>query len=362
MDKKQYIPINEEHFIRLLRLYKIPESQEDHILYELYNECVELLTLHHELFENIPYVTLDHQRLILLLIHDYDYRMRGLEFVKRQALLKDEKFRNTLISVVVDKYGSTAFFKYDSGTYLTQYSMEISTINVYLNFIMLKLPNIPRKNKSIELFAELLKNAFSYVQTITELIVRGFEKEALATWRSLHELEATLTLLTDQRVLVEYNQHILYALAFNKLIAKAEADKVFLEIKTKLKDLKLKSKDTKRFIEYGWLLKHKDFDVNVHKFNFRDGVQAIANMSAKRHVYQIASEVTHSSALTLFTKRYYYLNLVLDNLYSSFLTIEALFAELYVQNADKNENELYAITRAIYLNDIKLVRGRLSKA
>jgi len=26
-----------------------------------------------------------------------------------------------------------------------------------------------------------------------------------------------------------------------------------------MKDLKLKSKDTKRFIEYGWLLAHNDF-------------------------------------------------------------------------------------------------------
>ena len=59
-----------------------------------------------------------------------------------------------------------------------------------------------------------------------------------------------------------------------------------------MKDLKLKSKDTKRFIEYGWLLAHNDFDLYIHKFNFRDGVQTLAGLNHKRDIYQIASEVT----------------------------------------------------------------------
>ena len=360
-DKKTYTPISNENFLRLLRFYKIPESAEDEVLYNLYIETVELLTLHHHTFENIPYINLDHQRLILQLIHDYDFRMRGLNFEERRSLLKDELFHNKLINVVVDKYGSSAIFKYDSGTYLTPFSMEISTINVYLNFIMLKLGSIPRHNKATELYAELLTSAFSYVLTITELLVRGFEKEALATWRSLHELEATLLLIQDEKVLAQYNQHILYALAFNKLIAQAESDKVFIEIKAKMKDLKLKSKDTKRFIEYGWLLAHNDFDLNIHKFNFRDGVQTLAGLNHKRNIYQVASEVTHSSPLTLFTKRHYFLSIALENLYSSFLTIEALFAAFYIKNTTKNEAEFYEVTRSIYLEDINFVKDRITK-
>ena len=361
MNKKIYTPIHKEDFRRLLRHYNVPESIEDNILYDLYSESVELLVAHHETFDNIPYVNLDHQRLILHLIHDYNYRMRNLELNTRLELLKNDLFHNKLINVVVDKYGSSAFFKYDSGTYLTPFSMEISTINVYLNFIMLKLPLLPLENRRMELFAELLRNAFSYIHTITELLVRGFEKEAFATWRSLHELEATLLLIQDDKMLKAYEQHILYSLAFNKLVPKAECDRIFVEIKTKMKELNLKSKDTKRFIEYGWLLAHQAFDLNIHKFNFRDGVQTIAKLEDRREVYKLASEVTHSSPVALFTNRRHFLAMVLDNLYTTFLRIEALFAELYVQNVEKSEVDFYKIARDIYLEDIKLVQSRIPR-
>jgi len=87
--------------------------------------------------------------------------------------------------------------------------MEISTINVYLNFIMLKLGSIPRHNKATETtMRNYWTSAFSYVLTITELLVRGFEKKRVATWRSLHELEATLLLIQDEKVLAQYNQHM----------------------------------------------------------------------------------------------------------------------------------------------------------
>ena len=128
-----------------------------------------------------------------------------------------------------------------------------------------------------------------------------------------------------------------------------------------MKDLKLKSKDTKRFIEYGWILAHNDFDLNIHKFNFRDGVQTLAGLNHKRDIYQIASEVTHSSPLTLFTKRHYFLSIALENLYSSFLTIEALFAAFYIKNTTKNEAEFYEVTRSIYIEAINFVKDRIKK-
>jgi hypothetical protein len=53
--------------------------------------------------------------------------------------------------------------------------------------------------------------------------------------------------------------------------------------------------------------------------------------------------------------------MVLDNLYTTFLRIEALFAELYVQNAEKPEVDFYKIARDIYLEDINLVQSRIPR-
>ena len=86
-DKKTYTPISNENFFRLLRFYKIPESAEDEVLYNLYIETVELHITSSD-FENIPYINLDHQRLILQFIHDYDFRMRGLNFEERRHYLR----------------------------------------------------------------------------------------------------------------------------------------------------------------------------------------------------------------------------------------------------------------------------------
>ena len=73
MNKKIYTPIHKED---LDDFYVITtQNQLKIIFYTIYTaNPVELLVVHHETFDNIPYVNLDHQRLILHLI-SYNYHV-----------------------------------------------------------------------------------------------------------------------------------------------------------------------------------------------------------------------------------------------------------------------------------------------
>lgn len=359
MNKYQALPFLE--FEKYLRYYHHEVREEDPFLYDLYTDAVEILNIHQSTYENMPYAPLEHARLILHLLFDYNYRLHDSTLAERQKKLDDDQFRATLVNTVVDKYGSLSLFKYEEGRYITPYSMEISTINVYLNFILLKLKDFKGGNREVMLFIELLRQAFQMCRTMTELLVSGFEKEALSAWRSLHELEATLKLLHDEPLIKSYERHILYHAAFNKLVTPEEGDRIFAEMKEHIKALGLKSKDTRRFIEYGWIRYHKDFNLDQYKFNFRDGVESLSGLTRARDTYQLASEVAHSSPIVLFSNRPYFLHISLQSLYDSFLTIESFFADIYRQIAPTDEILIYDQIRAQYLEDIAIVKSRLDQ-
>lgn len=359
MNKENYIPLPFAQFINYIRKFKQVESAEDDLLYTAYSELIELLKVHHDAFATLPFEPLDHTRLILYLIYDYEFRLAGLNIDQRIQQMNDDVFFTNFVTTVVDKYGSESYFKYEENRLITRFHSEISTINVYVNFISLKLNQIAVNKESERLYVDLLRNAFSLCRTIAELLVAGFEKEALSTWRSLHEVEAVLVLVQNPHVLQVYEEHVIYNAAFSKLLPKAQSDEIFLEIKSKMKMFNLKSKDTRRFIEYGWIRACEGFDANTHKFNFRDGVQELAGLGYARNAYKNASEAAHSSPLLLFIDPRAFLSETLRNLYQSFLVIEDLFAANYAQNAVQSEVNIYNKVREIYLKDISEVLKRV---
>ncbi len=352
----QVLSLNE--FSDYLRFFHKPQDEEDKVLYELYVQINEILTYHQENLKTLPNKNLDHGRLILYLLHDFEYFLRSKNSEERKTSLADEDFTNHLAMTIVDKYSSLAYLKYEETYLYSTYSTEISTINVYLNFIAHKLTQLISQ-QSDNVYLELLSQGFSLCRTIIELLTSGFAKEALSTWRSLHEVEATLSLVVDHEVFKAYNRHILYNAAFYRLLPEEKCDEVFAEIKTKMKQLNLKSKDTRRYIEYGWISAHPSFDFNLHKFNFRDGVQRLAGFIEARDVYQKASEASHSSPLLLFIDQKAFSHLALKELYTSFGTIEAHFAALYEKMSDKIEFSYYQEVRQVYLKDINFVINRL---
>ncbi len=360
MSEKVIQSLTFTEFSDYLRFFRKPVDDEDQVLFNLYEDIVEILAYHQEKLQTLPKKNLDHGRLILYLLHDYEFFLSGQNYQERLVTIAEDSFTTHLLTTIVDKYSTSVYLKYEEPYFYSAYSTQISTLNVYLNFIAHKLNQLVSRQKD-NVYLELLSQGFSLCRTVIELLTSGFAKEALSTWRSLHEVEATLSLIIDQQLLKAYQRHILYNAAFYRLIPQEKCDEIFLEIKGKMNKLNLKSKDTRRYIEYGWIAAHPAFDPTIHKFNFRDGVQRLAGFIEARDIYQKASEASHGSPLLLFIDQKAFFHLTLKELYSSFLTIEAQFAAVYGQMSDKIEFGYYEEVRRLYLKDIHFVNERLVK-
>ncbi len=119
-------------------------------------------------------------------------------------------------------------------------------------------------------------------------------------------------------------------------------------------ELGLKSKDMKRFIEYGWITGVPGIDFNdpQYKFNFRDGVEKIAGLSNYSKVYEMSSEIAHSSPVLIYSRKNYFFLFALLNLYESFFRLEKIFASLYMSSVEEEERNHYVRLRSLYYGEL----------
>ena len=158
----------------------------------------------------------------------------------------------------------------------------------------------------------------------------GLANDAYGSWRTLHEAECIIKLLIEggddlQRV---YLKHIVYNNAFREAIEDKDAtDQIFIQMKAEMKDKGLKSKDMKKYIEYGWLYSSNSFDSTnpAFKLNFRDGVQKAAKLSKYSVWYEAASELSHSSPVFFYSREEYFIELATIGLYDVLERIEDMF-------------------------------------
>lgn len=202
------------------------------------------------------------------------------------------------------------------------------------------------------LIVDILQKGFSMAQCIVSLLIGGFETEAFSTWRTLHENECILLTLVryGQDTINEYLKHMNYAVCFRGGIpSKEETDRIFLQIKEEMKAHDLKSKDMKRFIEYGWLYAVPEIEKEEgFKLNFRDGVERAAKLRDYSKVYEMSSEIAHSSPLLIYSRKDYFYLITLLNLYESFFRIEKVFSSLYLSTVSKEEQQSYVRMQGLY--------------
>lgn len=343
-----------EDFNMILKIYKVHEDDFT-FLRECYEAMIESYLIIGEYSDRIYVEKLNQYTFIGYLIRDFYYRVQDLTREQIEVAKENEDFILILMNTVLDKYSSLTNFSYNNKAIYTSVDTPITSLNVYANFILNKLDLFKKQDPSRTLIIDMLSKAFVLCKTITTLLVNGFETEALTTWRTLHETEATLILLIRHGLpLIEaYLRHMRYGAAYNLLYDKETTDKIFVEIKTKLKDHNLKSKDIKRFIEYGWLYEIKKLPENYEvKLNFRDGIQKIAGLEQYSNTYQRASEVTHSSPLLFYSRRDFFGRLTIVNLYEAFLRIEEIFYNFYVSVIESKEKETYELLRKVYLSEL----------
>ena len=245
---------------------------------------------------------------------------------------------------------------------MNKYLPPVSTLNLYLNFILNSLKNYEQNEPRKTLIRDLLARSTSIARCILSLLVDGYVTEAYATWRTLHECECTLVLLEKYKepLIERYLRHMRYGIAYkNGLGSKEETDKIFVEIKAGMAEHNLKSKDMKKYIEYGWLYAIKEFNDNEeYKLNFKDGLEKISKVEGYGEAYNLSSEIVHATPMLIYPNKDYFYYATLLSLYEAFFRLESSFVNLFFMNISKENGEAYLRMRNMYYSHLMNIYNR----
>lgn len=347
---EKFSPLDKNSFYRLAEQLKLPSFVNVEFLFRMHADVLN--SLKSFLNENQATLNLSYVNpfvVTMYLIHDYVYQAINLAPGVLNELEQDEEYRIRLISAVIDKYITNEHLEIKEVITKSKYYPPLSTLRVYLNTLQGLLRSFPVRNPSTTLLNDFMKKCVSMSLCITDLLASGFESEAFSTWRTLHESEAILKILAEhqEKVLNRYLAHMQYGLAYRKMVKSVEeTNNIFLTIKKEMAEYNLKSKDMKKYIEYGWLY---SLD-NSHelRLNFRDGVQKAANLSAYNLVYEMSSEISHSSPLLIYSRKLVLYDVTLINLYESFFRLEKIFNDRFLNSLPESNRQQYAAMRAVY--------------
>lgn len=354
MSKQEVISF--EQFQDIYKALGVKESLDSQFLYDVYQNAMEGAKSIDEANLLGRVVPVNPIALILYIVNEHGYYLDIHPEIAQEAVIKDEKYMQMIVSIALDKYYTNEHLSYKSKTILSRFSPGISTLNTYLNFVLGVLGRYSRNQPNETLIVDIMSKGFSMARAISDLLVSGFETEAFSTWRTLHEAECILLVLTKygKPLIDKYLLHMNYAMAFRGLAGdKEKTDAIFTQIKEEMRAFDLKSKDMKRFIEYGWLLKVSALDkAEPVKLNFRDGLEKTAGLKRYAPIYEMSSEIAHSSPLLIYSRREYFMHLALVNVYESFFRLEKIFAEIYVRSITESEKQRFLLMRKIYYGQL----------
>ena len=358
-----------QRYFAFLNELKVPQALDYEFLYRAFRFSIEGVSDMRGENPALASMSINPLNLTMYLVSEHSAYLSSHPDKKMEELANDENYMSFLASISVDKYFTNEHFAFRMGTLTSKFNPSMSTIDLYLNFILGMLSRYRKGDPKTTLIVDMLNKAFQISKCVSTLLESGFETEAFSTWRTLHENECILHVVVKygQPVIERYLKHIRYGIAFRGGIpSKEETDAVFVEIKDGMKAIGLKSKDMKRYIEYGWLLGVPDvMQMEGFKFNFRDGVERVAGLSDYSKVYEMSSEIAHSSPLLIYSRKNYFFSITLLNLYESFFRIEKIFASLYMATVSEEEKQRYLNMRGLYFGQLKycyaLEKARFAK-
>ena len=211
------------------------------------------------------------------------------------------------------------------------------------------------------LISDLLMKSLTISRCILENLLSGYETEAFSSWRTLHECECTLILLDKYGapLINKYLRHMNFGLAFNDTIPdKEQQDKIFYEMKEEMRGYGLKSKDIRKYIEYGWLYLIVDKDDANFKLNFRDGLEKLAGLEMYSKRYELSSEIIHSTPLLIYSNKEYFYYMTLLSLYESFFRLEKVFVSLFSKRVSEVQMKQYQEMRKVYYSQLVIIHKR----
>ena len=328
-------------------------------VYEMANEAIEILVKENQ---QIEVNTINQYDLLLYCVGEYYYSISNLKQEDISKFKENEDYPSSMASVAADKYLSLSVFNHVEKKLANRFLPPASSLNMYINFMLNIVKGYKKNDPQSTLISDLLMKSLTISRCILEQLLNGYETEAFSSWRTLHECECTLIILDKygEPLINNYLKHMNFGFAFNNSIKdKEQQDKVFQNMKEEMRAKGLKSKDIRKYIEYGWLYPIvPEEEEAAFKLNFRDGLEKLAGLESYSKRYEISSEIIHSTPLLIYSNKEYFYFMTLLSLYESFFRLEKVFVSLFSKRVSKEQMQRYLQMQRVYYSQLVIIHKR----
>ena len=151
---------DKETFLKIIKILNVPSYLDLDFFYDVYRAVSETIINVMNSTEGYNFTPLNPVTVILYILNEYVYSTMKIDKNKIYELSNDEKFSTGLASTCADKYITNEQLSYKSQSYLNRFTPSVSTLSLYLNFILRSLESIKSNNQYAILISDMLKKAF----------------------------------------------------------------------------------------------------------------------------------------------------------------------------------------------------------
>ena len=352
---------SKEQVTNYLKGIQVNVELDPDYIYDVYEMANEFIGIVDQENAQIEVKEINQFELLLYCVGEYYYSISHLNAEELARFKANEEYPSSMASVAADKYLSLSIFNHVEKKLGNRFLPPASSLNIYLNFMLNIVKGYKKNDPQSSLISDLLMKSLTISRCILENLLSGYETEAFSSWRTLHECECTLILLDKYGapLINKYLRHMNFGLAFNNTIPdKEQQDKIFYEMKEEMREYGLKSKDIRKYIEYGWLYEIADKDDVNFKLNFRDGLEKLAGLDMYAKRYEISSEIIHSTPLLIYSNKEYFYYMTLLSLYESFFRLEQVFVSLFSKRVSEEQMRQYEEMRKVYYAQLVIIHKR----
>ena len=352
---------SKEQVTNYLKGIQVNVELDPDYIYDVYEMANEFIGIVDQENVQIEVKEINQFELLLYCVGEYYYSISHLNETELARFKANEEYPSSMASVAADKYLSLSIFNHVEKKLGNRFLPPASSLNIYLNFMLNIVKGYKKNDPQSSLISDLLMKSLTISRCILENLLNGYETEAFSSWRTLHECECTLILLDKYGapLINKYLRHMNFGLAFNDTIPdKEQQDRIFLEMKEEMRGYGLKSKDIRKYIEYGWLYLIADKDDPNFKLNFRDGLEKLAGLEVYSKRYELSSEIIHSTPLLIYSNKEYFYYMTLLSLYESFFRLEKVFVSLFSQRVSEMQMKQYQEMRRVYYSQLVIIHKR----
>ena len=352
---------SKEQVTNYLKGIQVNVELDPDYIYDVYEMANEFIGIVDQENVQIEVKEINQFELLLYCVGEYYYSVSHLNEAEIARFKANEEYPSSMASVAADKYLSLSIFNHVEKKLGNRFLPPASSLNIYLNFMLNIVKGYKKNDPQSSLISDLLMKSLTISRCILENLLSGYETEAFSSWRTLHECECTLILLDKYGapLINKYLRHMNFGLAFNNTITdKEQQDKIFYEMKEEMREYGLKSKDIRKYIEYGWLYLIANKDDPNFKLNFRDGLEKLAGLEMYSKRYELSSEIIHSTPLLIYSNKEYFYYMTLLSLYESFFRLEKVFVSLFSKRVSEAQMKQYQEMRRVYYSQLVIIHKR----